>query len=241
MSALFTQAANIEKIIGDNELLLVAPDASNIPLRFQKLVNAFGKIGMGCTATHIGHGYVLTAGHCFWAAPELQKDLDCADIAIDWGVREGATPYLTSKCEKMIAQQTSDFNDFAIMKVSPIPPVAIAPDMTRRAAIGDTLTVFSHPNELPLHWSHLCGVERVNHPELNANTIQHKCDTNPGSSGATLINVVSLKVVGIHDGGINGFQTIKDPELLPMNTGMNYGTFIFNSPLYDALLELGFN
>ena len=234
------QAATIDKVIGQDELILVAAHAQNIPLRYRALVDAFGKISMNCTATHIGHGYVLTAGHCFLATPTAQKDLDCKDINIEWGVREEIEPYLKSQCEKIIIQQTDYLNDYAVMKVSPIPPVAIMPEMKRRATIGDTLTVFSHPNKLPLYWSQFCGVERQFHGDLPKNTIQHKCDTNPGSSGASLINTLSLKVVGIHDGGVDGIDGINDPNLRPVNTGMNYGTFIMNSPLFEALTELGF-
>ena len=67
-------------------------------------------------------------------------------------------PAKLGKREKIIVQQTDELNDYAILKVSPVPPVSIAPDMKRRAIVGDTLTMFSHPNELPLYWSQLCGV-----------------------------------------------------------------------------------
>ena len=238
----FSQAAVQEKIIGENDLVLVNAEGTNVPLRYRNLINAFGKLTMGCTATHIGFGYVLTAGHCFWAPPTVQKDLDCSDQKIEWGLRDGKEPYMTSQCEKIVIEQMDNQNDYAILKVSPVPPVAIAPELNRRAAIGDTLTIFSHPNELPLHWSRMCGVEKVQHSDLPEKSLKHKCDTNPGSSGATIINVLSMKVVGIHDGGIGGLSSVvPNPELDPMYTGLNYGTFIMNSPLYDALKELGFN
>lgn len=230
------------KIIGDNDLVAVNADASNIPLMYRSMVDAFGHMSMGCTATHIGNGYVLTAGHCFWADEVPLVDQSCNDLTVDWGVREGATSYLTSKCERLIVAQRSGMMDYAIFKVSPIPPVAIAPDLQRRAIIGDTLTIFSHPEELPLRWSGSCGVERLQHPGLPDGSIQHKCDTNPGSSGATIIDVMSLKIVGIHDGGYEGDLEL-DPEHpeSPVSTGMNYGTFILNSPLEEALKSLGFN
>jgi V8-like Glu-specific endopeptidase len=233
------QASNLEKIIGENDLVPVSADASNIPLKFRSLVDAFGHMSMGCTATHIGNGYVLTAGHCFWAGQEVTRNQNCADTTIEWGLRIGRTPYLNSTCEKIIVAQRYNGNDYALIKVSPIPPVAIAPEMQRRAIIGDTVTIFSHPDELPLRWSRSCGIERLQHPELPEGSIQHKCDTNPGSSGATILNSLTLKVVGIHDGGINGDEDIED-VYSPEATGMNFGTFIFNSPLYDALREVGF-
>lgn len=228
----FTFAANdVEKIIGTNDLVAVKQDASNVPLRFRGLVDAFGLMSMGCTATHIGNGYVLTAGHCFWAPESLVEGTSCAGETISWGFREDRKPYLVSKCDVVIAAQHSDRMDFAIIKVSPIPPVAIAPDMQRRAVLGDSLTIFSHPDELPLQWSRSCGVESQNYPDLPPDYLQHQCDTNPGSSGATILNLISLKVVGIHDGGF------VDPT---SKKGINYGTYILNSPLFDILQRLGF-
>ena len=113
--------------------------------------------------------------------------------------------------------------------------------MNRRAVIGDTVTIFSHPDELPLQWSKLCGIERLSHPGLPIGSIQHRCDTNPGSSGAAIINALSLKVVGIHDGGFGAdpFGDVEDPTS-PVATGINYGTFILDSPLVEALRSLGF-
>ena len=208
---------------------------------YRPLVDAFGQLSMGCTGTHIGNGYVLTAGHCFWAYETPIVDQQCSDLTVAWGVRDGATSYLTSKCENIIVAERSGMMDYAVIKVSPIPPVAIAPELKRRAVIGDTLTIFSHPDELPLRWSRLCGVERLQHPDLPVGSIQHKCDTNPGSSGATIIDVISLKVVGIHDGGYgaNEYGDPQNPES-PVSTGMNYGTFIVNSPLEATLKTLGF-
>ena len=62
-------------------------------------------MSMGCTATHIGNGIVLSAGHCFWAEDTLTKDQPCSDTTIDWGVRGDKKAYLTSKCEKVLFEQ----------------------------------------------------------------------------------------------------------------------------------------
>ncbi|MEQ1723962.1 MAG: serine protease [Pseudobdellovibrio sp.] len=230
LAALNSQAQYIEKIIGDDDLIAVDATGSNIPERYRSIINAFGRMSMGCTATHIGNGYVLTAGHCFYAGAEPERDGECSDTTIEWGVREGVEPYLTSTCEKIIiAQQNETANDYALIKVSPIPPTAIAPELERRAIIGDSLTMFSHPEELPLRWSQACGIEREQHPDLPQGAFHHQCDTNPGSSGATILNLLTLKVIGIHDGGVvNG------------SGGMNYGTFIMNSPLFEELKKVGF-
>lgn len=225
------QADNeIEKIIGKNDLVAVDAKASNVPAKFRPLVDAFGKLGMGCTATHIGGGYVLTAGHCFWASDKAIEDQDCAgaENEIQWGFREGTEPYLVSKCEKIVMAQRTDKMDYALLKVSPIPPVAVKADWTKRARVNEKVTIFSHPEELPLRWSQYCKIQKVADTDFDQALIHHICDTNPGSSGATIINAITLKVVGIHDGGRadgNG-------------GGLNYGTYIYDTPLRKILTKL---
>lgn len=227
-------SSSIDKIIGENDLVAVDDNAGNIPLRYKNLVDAVGIISMGCTATHIGNGFVITAGHCFWASEEPVENQPCHGETVSWGVRGQKQAYLVSNCENIVIAQKSDTGDFAIFKVSPIPQAAIIPDLHRRAVIGDILTLFSHPDGLPLQWSNLCQVERAGQdsevPELPPSVMRHQCDTNPGSSGAAILNEFSLKVVGIHNGG---YVDEKDQ-------GMNYGTYILDSPLGEKLRLLGF-
>jgi V8-like Glu-specific endopeptidase len=222
---------SIDKIIGRNNLVAVLADASNIPLKYRELVNAFGLMSMGCTATHIGGGYVLTAGHCFWASDNVVKDQACSDTTIDWGIREGLDqPYMKSTCEKIVAAQRSSKNDFAIIKVSPVPAFAIAVELNRKAMPGDVITIFSHPEEMTLRWSKTCKVESQFDPKLPQDSLQHKCDTNPGSSGATIIDAKTNKVVAIHNGG----------RLTSAVKGMNYATQLTSPEVLDALKQLGF-
>jgi V8-like Glu-specific endopeptidase len=223
---------NIEKVIGRNDLVAVDAEAANIPYRYQRLVDAFGIINMGCTATHIGKGYVLTAGHCFDAPMSVVRDQECADVTVRWGVREGKQAYLESQCEKIVAAQVTNNSDFAIFKVSPVPEASVAVDIRKPIAKGFKVTIFSHPEELPLRWSQHCIVERRLDDTFSSQTLQHKCDTNPGSSGATIIDAFTNKVVGIHDGGY-----LSDYRL---NRGMNYGTYLTNPDVVSVLSELGF-
>ncbi len=255
----------IEKVIDDNDLVTVDKDISNIPFRYKKIMNAIGVVqyeqknedgkvefSYACTGTHLGGGYVITAGHCVGASKTLSSQKDCSFIeknpfmsspvilsAIDFGYRDQVTPFMRSNCQEIVAALKDDDAgfDFAILKVSPYPEEFILPDITRRSILGDTVTIFSHPNGEALQWSKSCGVERVLRANIPGTFIQHQCDTKPGSSGAAIINVISLKVVGIHDGGFND----EDPATgLKLTTGMNYGTYILNSPLYDVLIKLGF-
>lgn len=226
LNSLKALAIDPNRIIGDNDLVAVSADGSNIPLKYKKLIDAFGIINISCTATHIGKGYVLTAGHCFWAGTDLTKNLPCSDITIEWGAREGISPYLKSTCENIVFAQRNSVVDFAILKVFPMPEVAIDVELNRKATAGDSVTIFSHPEELPLRWSKACIVESQLDPAFSSETFQHKCDTNPGSSGATIIDAATNKIVGIHNGG-----SIK----------INYGTFLTNPIVVNALKELGFN
>jgi V8-like Glu-specific endopeptidase len=230
MTVQSAMANDIEKIIGKNDLVAVNAEATNIPEKFRSLVNAFGKLGMGCTATHIGDGYVLTAGHCFWAGPEPMKDADCSgtENEIQWGFREGKQPYMTSRCERIILAQRTEKMDYALLKVSPVPPVAVKADWQKRAKLNEKITIFSHPEELPLRWSQYCKVRKIQQDDFDQALIHHHCDTNPGSSGATIINAYTLKVVGIHDGG----------KLDGDGSGLNYGTYIYDTPLRKMLQSL---
>jgi len=221
---------DIEKIIGKNDLIAVDAEATNIPVKFKRLVDAFGKLGMGCTATHIGGGYVLTAGHCFWAGEKAIENQDCAgaENEIQWGFREGKEPYLVSKCEKIVMAQRTEKMDYALLKVSPVPPVYVKADWLKRAKVGSKVTIFSHPEELPLRWSQLCKIQKVADADFDQALIHHICDTNPGSSGATIIDAYALKVVGIHDGGRGDGN----------GGGLNYGTYIYDTPLRKILSTL---
>ena len=228
---LLSPAFEPSKIFGTNDLLAVNAEATNIPLKYKSLVNAFGLMSVSCSATHIGNGYVLTAGHCFWVGSELAQDLPCGEISIEWGVRQGLPAYLKSTCERVLFAQRSTTNDFAIIKVSPVPNAFVEVELSRKALASDSLTLFSHPQKLPLRWSGTCTVETSLDPLLSATTLQHKCDTNPGSSGASILDPATNKIVGIHNGGRATAQGV----------GMNYGTFITNPELLTALKLLGFN
>jgi V8-like Glu-specific endopeptidase len=220
-----------EKIIGQNDLVLVNAEATNVPVKFRSVVDAFGIMSMGCTATHIGQGYVLTAGHCFRANEIPMQNKSCTGVSIRWGHRSGRSAYMVSNCETIVAAQRNNTeNDFAIIKVSPVPRVSIEVDLRRKALSGDSITIFSHPLEEELQWSKNCTVESILDPMLPQQALHHKCDTNPGSSGATIINSVTGKIVGIHDGG----------RLTSPGMGMNYGTYMTSINLRRALWDLGY-
>lgn len=217
------QTTDQAKVIGTNDLIPVTNDGANVPEKYRGLPNTFGIISMGCTATHIGNGVVLTAGHCFNAPSTRKNNFACPNITVRWGVRTDSPAYLTSKCTNVYAAQQSHDIDYAIFQVDVAPPVSVAVDLSARPAFDTNITIFSHPHLRPLEWSQICQVKPATNGGWGAQQFAHQCDTDPGSSGATILDDATLKVVGIHDGGI-----------LPWN----YGTFLYDTPLAEVLASI---
>lgn len=205
------------KIIGDNDLVPVTENGDNIPAAYRGILDAFGRISMGCTATHIGQGFVLSAGHCF-NAPSAREDLvDCDSVTVEWGVRRSAQPYMVSRCEMILAQATNDQVDYAIFKVTPAPHAQLEVSDSP-AVFGTDITLFGHPMGRTLEWSGVCQMLTPDHGGWGSEAFSHQCDTEPGNSGSSVLDAHSLKIVGIHDGGIRPY---------------NYGTFINQTPIAE--------
>jgi V8-like Glu-specific endopeptidase len=211
-----TGTAEQPKIIGTNDLVPVLQDGANIPVKYAGLVDGFGRLSNGCTATHIGNGLAITAGHCF-NSPSTRKDNSpCSTYSVAWGFRKDDAAYLTSKCQVILAGEQSRNRDYAIFVVRPIPPVTVAIDWKARPAVNTPITIFSHPRSRPLEWSQLCSVQPNTNGGWGSDMFSHQCDTEPGSSGASVLDDATLKVIGIHDGGI---------------VPWNYATFFADTPI----------
>jgi hypothetical protein len=213
----------LEKIIGTNDLEPVLQNGANIPSKYSTLIDAFGLISMGCTATHIGNGLVLTAGHCFNGPAKRGSQADCSKWVIQWGLRKDATPYLVSRCKEILAYELNDDRDYAIFTVDNAPSAYVEVDLTEKPANGAVITIFGHPQARPLEWSKTCVVEPGSKGKWGADEFSHQCDTEPGNSGSTIIDDTTLKVVGIHDGG---------------RAPWNYGTYLLSTPIAEYANQL---
>ncbi len=203
------------KIIGENDLVPVNGDGENIPRKYGAMLNAIGHMSMGCTATHLGNGFVLSAGHCFDAPAQKEEMVDCSSTKVTWGSRRGTKPHLVSRCRMILVQETSNDRDYALFVVdnAPAEKVALA---SGNARWGTPITMFGHPSGRPLEWSGECELLDPSYGGWSSQAFSHQCDTEPGNSGSAVVDSRTLEIVGIHDGGIAPY---------------NYGTFISNTPI----------
>lgn len=194
-------ASSLKRIIGQNDYVEVADDANNIPENLRSIADAVGILSEGCTATHLGGGYVLTAGHC--VLPLLYEDdefpqynIPC-DQTISWGYRSSHQPTLVGKCEKFVTGERNSRNDWAILKVDRFPEAKVAIDQSVDPVSGTQLTLFSHPKHQSLTWSQFCRWDNFEKVRAASPTgFSFDCDLEPGSSGGALIRVDTGKIVG---------------------------------------------
>jgi V8-like Glu-specific endopeptidase len=216
------------KIIGINPLIPVQVSGSNVDPGLRPKLNAFGIIQLGkngiCSGTHIGQGYVLTAGHCLiQSTPEKPvtqiKNTPCADTTVFWGYRGSEktgnrTPLVTGKssCSKVVLAILDGESDFAILKVNTPPkesiPLAKEATPTREKT---KITIFGYPRGRALEWSQYCSI--ISSDKIGKNNPKgrflHQCDTEPGNSGSSILSINSagiIKVVGIHNAAIPNYD-----------------------------------
>lgn len=210
-------------IIGKDDFVKVVNNGANIPEKYREYINAFGLLSVNCTATHIGNGLAITAGHCF-SAPEKRADnVECPEgVTVQWGYRRDAKPYLVSHCVKILSYEQNFYRDYAIFTVNPAPESFVPPSLDARPLKGRRITMFGHPQTRPLEWSQYCTVGATN-TKNGSDLFAHGCDTEPGSSGSVMIDDESLQIVGIHASG------------RPL---MNYATFLLASPIKQIMNTL---
>lgn len=164
-----------------------------------------------CTATHVGRGVFLTAGHCI----DPQRGLV--------GFRTSPCPFDLelqglgpARCHVVTFGYRSG-EDYALLEL----------DEPERAAALPTIPVdygFDWPRQ-GRRWVRLYGYSggelRVNPAcearwDTKTGRVVHRCDTEGGDSGAALIDVMTGYVIGVHGGAIAsggnyGFSTTRLP------------------------------
>lgn len=206
--------SDTSQIIGSDDRVWVDNSGSNIPEHIRPLMNSIGLMkfknsdGMraGCTATHLGEGLVVTAGHCIH---------ECESITVTWGVRGSEEGYLKSQCTEIVNSENTDFVDYAFFKVDNAPESFISADFSWvvPSESPTALAVLAHHELKPLQFSTNCVTSGVNGQSDAQFT--HDCDTLGGGSGAAIIDANTLKVIGIHNGAFR----------LVTGDVINYGTY----------------
>lgn len=179
-------AAGIQ--IGSNQSVIVSANRDNVPHALAPVLDAVGRMaGIACTGTHIGDNMVLTAAHCL-LAESLE---DCHGTSIEWGAR-------LASCERVLFAELDEDRDIAVFVADYAPAVKLSIDTCRMRGPGDRVSLLSYPERGPLQWSGYCMLEAL--PDLGRSQIAHVCDTQPGSSGAPVIDADSGTVVAVHTG-----------------------------------------
>ncbi len=190
-------------IVDGVDFIRVEEDLSNIPQKFHNAAESIGRLSMGCTGTHIGDGLVLTAGHCFDASSRIEKNQPCPNVKIAWGYRGSRPSSLISSCQNVVIKQNRPGADYALFEVRPIPPNKVEVDLRNLDFDNERATLFSHPRKQALLWSRYCKLKILDPAPRDPTFLYHKCDTEPGSSGAALIMERNLKIASLHKGGLD--------------------------------------
>ncbi|NDG83582.1 MAG: hypothetical protein EBX52_00920 [Proteobacteria bacterium] len=235
------------KIIGINPLVPIRADGSNLEAGLRSYIDAFGLVAIGdsgsCSGTHLGNGYVLTAGHCFLedSPATTAANQACPTIKVYWGYRGSPATgspkpmvTLTSQCTRLVYAELTNDRDFAIFQVDQMPKVAVGVALeSGRTPQNTKITIFGYPMGRPLEWSQYCAVTRssVAGPMFNAaSRLAYQCDTQPGNSGSSVMAINAngvAKVVAVHD------AAAPDP------IRYNIGTYMYD--IRATLLQRGIN
>ena len=202
-------------VFGDEDFVEVNTDGDNTPAT-PGLLDAIGLSPGGCTLSHLGGGYALSAGHCFANAPFNKVNHvpcnhliqnDNINFSIVWSYRGQNNNLPVSYCHKIILAEWTEHRDFALIQITSAPKAQIELSLTSfPPAINSSMTIFSHPESKRLQWSKWCRVLRSNYTQFG-----YQCDTAKGSSGAPIFNH-KLQLIGIHNGA-------KDDNNLLLNVG----------------------
>lgn len=207
-------------IFGNNDLTAVDEAWLNLNPRYRKIVDAVGYfLPSACTASYVGGGLAVTAGHCVGAGASVIRNRPC-NSNIQWGRRVGIAPYLVSQCRRILAAKNLEPYDYAILEIWPLPHAEIR--AVHNAGSGTRVTapatMFGHPAYRNLEWSGTCHV-----PPYGSG-FAHRCDSEGGSSGSLMLENSTLNAIGIHYGH---------------SFGSNSGIFLGHTPLGD-LMDLRF-
>ncbi|MEZ4742371.1 MAG: serine protease [Bdellovibrionota bacterium] len=207
----------VSSVIGENDLMPVRTDRSNLPLGLHFAVGAIGQMSNNCTAFHLGSGLVATAGHCVADDYRPEQRIPCQNLSIKWGKTGNLDFSEESHCIEVIDRRYDTDGDYAFLRVDPY-PVEVLELSPIENSDGRNITVLGYPNGRNLEWSKYCTLQKNDTVEVPAG-FTHTCDTERGNSGSPVLDAHTFKVLGIHNGG---------------RVNENYGTLIQSVPYAAA-------
>lgn len=216
------ETSKVKEIIGDKDFVPIDANGSNLDPSIEKsIIKSIGRITRDngdntvsrCTATHIGDGVVVTAGHCFWAQSDFTVGGSCEEFTVEWGLFQDQKPQMVSSCtEILLARDDDQEHDIAMFTVSPFPTskISIASEVDWSEELD--LMIFAHPKGRPMEVASQCVTHDLKFDTLGtiADTLQpmnrdirfgHSCDTESGSSGAAVLDRYTGELIGVHSGG----------------------------------------
>lgn len=185
--------------IGLRDAYLAEPKSS--PQWVSKIALASGWLSTRCTVTHIGSGLGLTSGHCVNARKILEKNQTCIGIYVRWVNDNDFRLGEEVPCRQILfAKQDGDY-DFALLDFPKAPLGQLEMTNTPLEYSEYAVKTVSFPGG-KLTYSIGCIAWR---DFQNSFLIRHDCDTEPGSSGASLL-VESNKIMALHRGSRRGMN-----------------------------------
>ena len=219
-----TQAAGVGVqrfglVVGDDDRNVVDNAWLTNHPEYAQAANAVGLFhgDLQCTATYIGGGIAITAGHCVSAGVYERRNRPCDNMPIEWAYRVDNLPYV-SRCRRLLAAKDSKPYDYAIMEVHPLPRSEVRAVHNAGTSSGVTApgVIFQHPGGKPLQFAGSCHIPPY------AGGFSHLCDTEKGASGALILEESTRFAVGIHWGDTGG---------------SNAGLYLGHTPLGEIMDE----
>ncbi len=181
-------------------------DRVELDERLNLSIARFGK----CTATHVGRGYFLTAGHCVRASRGFEgRSTSPCPYPLKWGEDQGGP------C-RVELYRFDDEQDFALLRL--VDP-ALAEDFPH--APIDYQFRWEKQRQRPLTVAgYSKGTAQVDKTcsgrVATGMLVKHDCTTEPGDSGSALIDQSTQHVIGVHGGALKGGENYGSPvELIP--------------------------
>lgn len=151
------------------------------------------------TVSHVGKGYVVTAGHVI-------SEKTCPIAQIEWGARENKN-VLVSKCLKVIYREVGRYKDLAVFKVDRYPNSKV--ELSKVSGIhefetGDDVFLLGH-----MGGSDLLLAEGWASQFIKTTSFSSYLPSGSGDSGAPVFSMESGNIVGIYSGreGLKSIST----------------------------------